>query len=381
MTRLAIAALLLFCREPARASDWQIDMVDQIGAGKFSSLQIDRDGNAHLAYVAENSTHPLRYAFWDHALKRWFVMTVAEHASFTSMVLDSKQRPQISWADFGSMVGCKLRYARWDGTKWLKQAVPLAADTVAYYTSIALDAQDAPSISFYELDGPPGSGFRVRMRVVTFAGNHWEVQTVDGQNQSGKFNALAMDPKGILHLAYANVNALTAGARYAYRSDGVWHVEVVDDLSQGLQYYGHGLCIALDKQGGPHISYLNSSNPAVKYAFRKGGKWVVEVVEQLAGVDYPDRNSITLDDNGQAYISYYDSGRGVLRMAHRQGMKWITESVDGGRAGFTSSIQIHGETIWIAYADEQSNGLKVARRSIAPAPAEAGDASEAKFRH
>src|SRR5580704_17328425 len=82
-----------------KAADWQVELVDQSGPGKFSSLKIDRDGNAHLAYVVDDGKDSLKYAFWDHTLNRWFIMVVAQGASFSSLALDSKQRPHISYAD------------------------------------------------------------------------------------------------------------------------------------------------------------------------------------------------------------------------------------------------------------------------------------------
>ena len=167
---------------------WQVEIVDHSGVSKFSSLKIDKYGNAHVAYVTEDGSYSLKYAFWDHATKRWFIMTVSQNASYCSLALDSKQHPHISWADFGVVNGSKLRYAYWDGQSWNTQAIPLNAETIGYYTSLVLDADDHPSISFYEYNGPAGTEFRVRMRNVTWNGQYWAARTVDGDNQSGKFN-------------------------------------------------------------------------------------------------------------------------------------------------------------------------------------------------
>jgi len=351
----------------ASAANWTREFVDQSGTGKFSSMKIDRAGNAHLVYVVDDQPQTLKYAFWDHVLKRWFTMKVASGASFPSLALDSKQHPAISWADAGTILGCKLHYTHWDGTSWKNETVPLAAETVAFYTSLALDRNDAPSMSFYEYNGPRGSGFRVRMRVATWTGKEWEVSTVDGQNQSGKFNSLAIDSKGHLHLAYANVNAGTAGTRYGFWDGESWHVEEVDGLGHHtFQYVGYGVFIVLDKDGDPHISYLNYSNPGgVKYAFRKGGQWKVQTVDQIARVGYPDRTALALDDQRRPIVAYYDASQGTVKVAHLDGSAWLTETVDGGGCGYTPSLQIHGDTVWLSYADEANRGIKVARAPLA----------------
>jgi hypothetical protein len=213
------------------------------------------------------------------------------------------------------------------------------------------------------------------MRVVTRTGSYWQVRTVDGDNQSGKFNDVAADAKGYLHLAYANVNALTASVRYGYWNGKSWNLEMVDGREQNNQEdVGYSLCITLDKQGDPHLSYMNYSNPNVKYAVRKSGRWETQVVDHLAGVPYPDRNSIAVDEDGTPYISYFDPGRGILKLAHREGQNWVREVVDGNGSGATSSLQIDHDTLWISYADEGNGGLKVARREQKPRAA-AGKAS------
>jgi hypothetical protein len=351
------------------APGWQIESVDGPGPGKYASLKFDTAGNAHLAYVIDDgSRYPLRYGYWDHLLNRWFVMTVDQGASFCSLVLDSKQQPHISYADAGTGSGAKLRYAHWDqqSRTWKKQAIPLNSDVIAYYTSIALDSNDYPSISFYEYRGPKGTDISVRMRVVVWNGNNWQVQTVDGQNQSGKFNALAIDAQNHKHLVYANVNALTTGMRYAYWTGTTWNLEIFDGPAQNDGgYVGYAASLALDKAGNPHVTYMNYSSPTLKYAVRKDGRWEVESVERLAGVGYPDRSGIFVSDAGEPYISYYNAGQGSLKLAHREGRQWVTETVDNNGCGFTSSIQIDRGTIWIAYADEGgSGGLKIAHRKL-----------------
>ena len=347
------------------AATWQVESVEQSGAGKFSSLKVDQSGNVHLVYVIDEQQALLKYGFWDHALKRWFGMAVAPGASFPWLVLDSNQHPRVSWADAGSILGTKLHYAYWDGIAWKKEAIPLTAQNVAFLTSIALDNHDNPSLSYYEVEGPKGSGFRVRMRVVTWNGKYWEVRTVDGSNQSGKFNSLAADAQGRIHLAYANMNAGTAGVRYSVFDGNSWSApELVEDYRVSREYFGWGLNETVDSSGDPHLVYFNYSHSAVKYAKRKNGRWQTEVVEELGGVGYPDRNSIALDGQGRPFISYFDAKRGELHLAHREGEKWVVETVDRNGAGYTSSVQVSQDTVWISYMDEPNSALKVAHAPL-----------------
>ncbi len=372
MTKALASTLILACgwpimtARPAATANWKIEMVDQAGPGRSSSLRIDKYGNVHVVYAIDDSNRdPMKYATWDHNAKKWFVMTIAEGVGSCSLVLDSKQNPHISYVDAGSGSGSKVRYMYWDGSAWKKEPILLNSDVISYYSSIVLDANDKPSISFYEYRGPKETDFKIRLRNVTLKDGFWQLRTVDGQEGSGKFNAMAIDPLGHMHISYANVAAGTAGARYAYWDGTTWKVEAVEGLAENNgQMVGYSSSIALDKNGDPHISYVNESNPLLKYAVRKNGRWQIQTVATMVRVGYPDRNSIALDQSGQPYISYYDSGRGTLILAHQEGQKWVQEIVDNNGAGFTSSMQIDNGQIWISYSDETNGGLKVARTDL-----------------
>ena len=366
MARFVLLAFFAALLTHAEVVSWRIETVDQTGQGRYSSLKIDKDGNAHLAYVTETGDdHLLKYAVWDHTVKRWFAMTIDRGASFSSLTLDSKGNPHISYADYGTGVGAKLRYAHWDGKTWQKQAIPLNSEVIAYYTSIALDATDSPSISFYEYRGPRGTEISVRMRVVTWSGDRWQVRTVDGQNQSGKFNYLLTDAKNNLHLAYANVGAMTAGMRYSFWDGKMWSNEIVEDASMLPQsYLGQSAAMAVDGDGNPHLTYVNASPPSVRYAVRQNGRWKVQLVDNVAAIGYPDRNSIAVDSEGHPYISYYDAGAGALKLARRLGSRWQIEIIDNNGAGFTSSLQLTNNAIWISYSDDANGSVKVARSDL-----------------
>lgn len=350
------------------AADWKIETVDRDATGRYSSLRIDKDGNAHVSYILDDLGHLLKYGFWDHALNKWFTMPVASGASFCSLALDSKQRPHISYADYGTASGSHLRHAYWTGSEWKTEIIPIDSDIVAYYTSIVLDAEDKPTISFYEYRGRKDSDFHIRLRVVSWNRSFWEVRTVDPTEGSGKFNSMVADATGRIRLAYANVGALTASARLATWDGKSWGLDQLDTMAaNNQQVVGYSMAMALDRDGIPHLSYWNINVPLIKYATIKSGKWTIEVVDSPGGPAYWDRNSITLDADGQPYTAYYDGRYGELKLAHKEGRNWKVEVVDKGFTGFTSSLQIDRGCIWITYADEDSHSLKVARRELAPA--------------
>lgn len=365
MSRLFGLAAALLSITPAFATTWEVDLVDGQGPAKSSSLKVDKRGNIHVAYVVDDGNRfPLKYAFRDRSLGRWFVMKVADGAATCSLVLDRDQHPHISYVDYGTASGSTLRYVRWDGNAWKKEQIVLNSDTIAYFSSIALDPQGRPAISFYEYRGPRDTEIRIRLRTVALIDGYWQVRTVDSQEGSGKFNCIAADSDSNLHLAYANVSAGTAGMRYAFWDGKGWKLDVVDGAAQNKgDTVGYSACLALDRDGDPHLTYMNMTHPGIKYAARKNGRWQVQTIEALAATGYPDRNSIALDGEDRPYLSYYDAGRGELKVAHRNDGKWSIEIVDSGGAGFNSSLQVEDGVIYISYA-AASSGLKVARRPI-----------------
>jgi len=360
-TLLLFAAWAIAAAHTAAAATWQIESVDNGAVAKFSSMRIDKDGNVHVAYVLQDGTFELKYAFWDRRLQKWFTMIVDKSVGMCSLALDSKQHPYISYADYGSGVGAQLRRAYWDGVSWQKEAIQLDSEVIAYYNSITFDHDDNPSITFYEYRGPKDSDISVRLRNVMWNGKFWEVRTVDPSGQSGKFNAMVSDAQGRQHIAYANVGA--GDLRYAQWDGREWTREMVESQRQAGGYVGFSVAIAVDQSGVPHIGYSDVTNRLIKYAVRRNGKWQIEVADTVGAVAYPDRNSIALDEESEPYISYYDAGRGALKLAFHAGNRWLAGVVDGNNAGFTSSVQIYRGEIWISYADGMG-GLKVARTEL-----------------
>jgi hypothetical protein len=346
--------LVSCCEAAVNAAEWRGEVVDP-AAGMFSSMKFDTYGNAHLSYL-DPSENLLRYAFWDRSLKKWFTTNLDKSAGFCTLVLDSRQHPHISYHAWGG----GLMYAHWDGSLWQKQKISIAAREIAFYTSIALDKNDNPSISFYETIAGDNS-LVVRLRTATWNGKFWAVTTVDSTKGSGKFNSIAVDSGGHAHVAYGNVNYENASLRYAYWNGESWKTQILEGAGiPGSSCWS--VSMILDKTDTPHITYTDIPHGLVKYATKKDGSWRLEVVDSLAGHGYPDRNAIVLDDQGNPYISYYDAGVGVLKVAHRQGQKWVTEVVD--RGGLQSSLQIDHGVIWVTFGDEIGSRLNCARRPL-----------------
>jgi hypothetical protein len=122
------------------------------------------------------------------------------------------------------------------------------------------------------------------------------------------------------------------------------------------------LAITVNEQNQPHIAYTDAVKRTVKHAVRVGGKWQVETVARVGRSVPGDRSGIAVRD-GIPYLSFYDSGAGALKVAFLRANQWVAETVDENSAGFSSSLQLDGNTVWVTYAAE-NYGLKVASRQL-----------------
>jgi hypothetical protein len=358
-TRVGALTLLLAGLPAAlAAADWQIQVVDPAGGGKHSNLLFDSGGNAHAVYWNE-PLQQVKYAYWDRRLNKWFMMKVGERSSgYCSMALDSHQHPHVAFLDG------QLKYAHWDGTNWKTEALQVGAKLIEYYTSIALDSEDHPMITYYEVLSNSSPDYTLRLRSVKFNGQSWEVSTIDRGLGSGKFNSMAIGKDGVPQIAYANVHDETAGLRYARRNGKLWESTMLEGIEH--PHFMFSIKMVVDSENIPHITYTDPGTAEVKYGRVRSGKWQIQVADRLAGVGFPDRNGIALDDEGNPYISYYDAGQGSLKVAHLERDKWVAETVDDTFSGFTSAIQVGNGEIVVIYFDTISNSLKCARRPLQP---------------
>lgn len=141
---------------------------------------------------------------------------------------------------------------------------------------------------------------------------------------SGESYGFALDSDDKPHISYNDNSAL----KYAYRNGGSWTIEVV-----GETYLRTRLSLALDSSNNPHISYLDE-HAHLSYAFKSGGEWIVEVVDNEV---YPGSHSgwplsLVLDSNDQPHIacfySNFDTKEATIKYVSKSNNLWTFEVVD-----------------------------------------------------
>jgi hypothetical protein len=251
-----------------------------------------------------------------------------------SLRLDSDNNPHIA---FG---GDHLYYASYDGSNWTFETVDPAVG-VGFFTSLALDSQDRPHITYY--DTVHGA-----LKYAFFDSVGWNITTLDAYALSANENSANLD-------ASSDASACFVGDR-DWRSfpSGLPGEDLGPDaISPHIDLVGYGLysSIAIDAAGNIHISYYDSVNGNLKYAHTLLNSWIIQTIDFNG--DVGAYSSLAVNSSGYGQISYYDKTNGNLKFAHFNGASWVSQTLDtnGDTGQFTSIALGQSQRPAISYYD------------------------------
>jgi hypothetical protein len=295
--------------------------------GKFTSIDVDNNGNPYISYFNETNDD-LLYAYTsDSGWKFSDVATDGRTGFFTSLAINrSNNRPYISYFDYtrGSM-----RLASLSSGKWNLQTIKTSGIN-GQYISMQLDSHDYPHLAYYD-EGTPG------LRYTYWNGSQWIYWILDTGSSNGLYATIALDSNNNPHIAY--YNGATNDLRYRYWTGSAWSgITVVDETGDVGKYAS----IAIDSNNNPHISYYDSTNRRLLYAYKTASGWVKGIQVDNIG-DVGKDTSLALDSNNAAHITYFDESNDRLKYAYYAPASgtWNHEIVDeGGSVGLYSSLKL-----------------------------------------
>jgi hypothetical protein len=234
----------------------------------------------------------------------------------TSVALDAAGLPSFSYYVATTL---DLKYAEKDANGiWTRTTVD-STGRVGLWNSLALDALGNPHISYFhqnnEVELPVAD-----LKYATRSGGVWTIEIVDGAGLPylGEYTSIALDSQGDPHISYYDNDG--QALKYAHKSNGSWTLEVVDSASNAGLYTS----IVVDASDVPHIAY-QVRDVAVRYATKTGGNWSIETASPgVQGIDV----SLALDSGGTPYIVFFDDQDTEhlrkTRIATRSGATWTT---------------------------------------------------------
>lgn len=236
----------------------------------------------------------------------WIVSAVADrgHDGWDNRIAtDAAGRPHMVAIDPLEFDGSGVEYyvLADDGT-WAVEQVGSGPQTYKYATSIAVDPDGTPWITYH--DGSAADLVVAHRREEGI----WTIETVDERGDTGLFSEIAIDADGGQHVSYVERTSDTGGVvRYAFRSasDAAWEtseIDTLDALFLGFTGARNLTSIALDADGRPAVAY--SDERVMRLATRDEAGWRVETIAEAGEVPFGQIVSLAIDAAGQPHVAY-----------------------------------------------------------------------------
>ena len=246
-----------------KSGSWATSSIETSNnVGKYCNLAIDSNDGLHVSYQY-NSGNSLRYAYKSASSSSWSTTTIDNTGGkFTSIAIDSNDKPHIAYRDSGGDLG----YAEKTGSSWSFNAIQSAGDIAL--TSIAIDSDDHIHIAYYDTSNKD-------MFHLTDTSGSWVRTNLEdiGSNTGGMALDIAIDPTtdepGI---SYFDKDA--TALKYTYYTGSSWTSSTIENTAD----YGRFNSIAYDSLGNVHISHERNSADDLYYTSDKTGSWVTTLV-------------------------------------------------------------------------------------------------------
>lgn len=344
---------------------WRFEQADsslsfQDLTGRY--MRLDSLGKAHVVFGGDH----LYYAVSDGG--NWTMTTVDPSygvGRYASLVLDSNDRPHISY--FDALNGA-LKYAYFDGSTWSIQVIDGKSaylsrgdSAAAMVATESLDLNMEIAIPGTEELSPeviPGDPLTAGIYPEAYFPGIDSPQAITATGV-GQFTSIALDGNGDPGISYYDIAG--GNLKYAFRKNGVWTIQLVDRGESQNYDVGTYTSLAFNTLNRPGISYADESNDHLKYAYFNGSNWVSRTVDDDAGVGA--FSSLIFDVSNQPHISYYDGAAHDLRHAWGMDSGWVVRVVDASSAdvGAYSSIALDARNHpWVSYYDATNGSLKLA---------------------
>lgn len=361
---LALALLVFAGTALAAAITVTVDDGGGDDVGYYTALQIDAAGYAVISYF-DQTNDLVKVAHCNDAVcsapSIETIANVGSQGGYISLMLNATGMPVISYYD--SLAG-DLYVATCLDPNCAATTIELvdgAAANVGLHTSLQLDANGFPVISYYDATNGNLKLAHCSNTTCTAA----SIVTVDASaNDDGFYTSLRLDANGFPVISYHDV--IAGAVKLAHCLDPNCTAAQINtvDTTNFTGFFGTSL--ALDAQGFPVISY---------YALLTGQLMIAHCID----VDCNLAPVITVVDNttnvglysslqlsgGNPVISYFDADNENLKLAECQDPNCTAVDLrvldSAGEVGWDTSLQLG--SLLVSYYDATNGDLKLATLS------------------
>lgn len=404
------------------APGWTIHTIDSDGlVGQDSTLALDSSGRPVISYLDRTNFDLKLVHCGDLTCSSGNSIVAVDSSGMvgaaTALVLDSAERPVISYYDMGNAalklaycgdpmcssgnsivtvdrgpgvgsstalalgIGGKPIIAYRDDTNGDLKVVQCGDVTcssgnsivtvdstgdVGYQPSLRLNANAYPIISYYDNTN--------RDLKLVYCGNagctaNNSIVTVDSNGEAGGFNSLTLDGNGYPLISYSSNGHLLVAHCSDVTCAGPKTMVAVDQNEQ----VGWGNSLQRHPLGLSLISYYDSANQDIKLVVcgdigctAGGSAAVVDSVGSGSGSLIPPTTALFLDDGGRPVISYWDPINDDLKLARLAGADATPPTIAyslSGMAGtdgwYTSDVTV----VWQVEENESTIGAQTGCQS------------------
>lgn len=242
--------------------------------------------------------------------------TVGNVGRFTSLALDAKGHPVVSYHDLTNrdlkLLHCNDPYCEGDESGSISTLD--TAGWVGTYTSLALDVTGRPVISYcHALDG--------NLKLLHCENSDCSRSSIsvpDSSNIIGKYTSLVLDAAGNPVISYW---ASKTGLKILHCDDPKCEGDESSNIAiPDTGEVGWYSSLALDAAGNPVVGYYNFSSGDLKILHCDDPNCAGDESKNITAPDTTGSVGsdiyMVLDDKGNPVVIYYDSSKGQLKILH-----------------------------------------------------------------
>jgi len=303
------------------------------------------------------------FVLWNTSLfaQTWDIQeidTTGDVGKYTSIILDSNKKPIISYYDDDND---DLKVAVYDSASstWNIITVDSVGDA-GQYSSLAIDTLGDIVFGYIYTNLQSQSFLKCASAIEPLFS--WDFEVIDSSGDAGWFPSMWFDTSGNLAISYYNyINEDLRLAVYDSASS-TWNIITVDSVGDAGQYSS----LAIDTLGDIVFGYIYTNLQSQSFlkcasAIEPLFSWDFEVIDSSGDAGWFP--SMWFDTSGNLAISYYNFFDGYLMFTSKESSLWKTEIADSvGNVGAYNNLTFsEADENWhISYFDESGSTLKLA---------------------